>query len=74
MFKNMTEETVNGGEILGGKTGYTQEAGHCLASMAEVNGRQYILVTAGTVDNPSTELYHINDAFLAYNQIAGDEE
>ena len=38
MFKSMAEETVNGGEILGGKTGYTQEAGHCLASMAEVNG------------------------------------
>ncbi|HIR27395.1 MAG TPA: D-alanyl-D-alanine carboxypeptidase [Candidatus Choladousia intestinigallinarum] len=73
MFKNMTEETVNGGEILGGKTGYTQEAGHCLASMARVNDRSYVLVTAGAAENPSTELYHINDAFLAYNQIAGEE-
>ncbi len=73
MFKSMAEETVNGGEILGGKTGYTQEAGHCLASMAEVNGRTYILVTAGAAANPSTELYHISDAFLAYNQIAGEQ-
>ena len=30
----MTDYTVNGGEILGGKTGYTDEAGLCLASEA----------------------------------------
>ena len=37
---------MNGGKIMGGKTGYTDEAGHCLASMAEINGKEYILVTA----------------------------
>ena len=39
MFKNMTDEAVNGGEIIGGKTGYTDEAGHCLASAAKIDGR-----------------------------------
>ncbi|MDO4322966.1 MAG: D-alanyl-D-alanine carboxypeptidase [Lachnospiraceae bacterium] len=69
MFKNMESPTVIGGEIKGGKTGYTDEAGHCLASMAEIGGREYILVTAGWAADPRTEQYHINDAFLAYNQI-----
>lgn len=69
MFKNMESPTVIGGEIKGGKTGYTDEAGHCLASMAEIDGREYILVTAGWAGNPRTEQYHINDAFLAYNQM-----
>ena len=69
MFKNMTDEVVNGGEIIGGKTGYTDEAGHCLASAAKINGRIYILVTAGWAQNTDSATYHISDAFLAYNQI-----
>lgn len=47
MFKNMSDTSVVGGEILGGKTGYTSEAGHCLASFAQIYDREYILVTAG---------------------------
>ena len=69
MFKNMQAENVIGGEILGGKTGYTQAAGYCLASMAEVEGREYIQVTAGWASNPRVNLYHINDAFLGYNTL-----
>lgn len=69
MFKNMQSSTVINGEILGGKTGYTDEAGHCLASMAEINGRPFILVTAGWAANPRVEQYHINDAFLGYNAL-----
>lgn len=69
MFKNMQSDTVIGGEIKGGKTGFTQAAGHCLASMAEINGREYILVTAGWAENPRTDLYHINDAYLGYNAV-----
>lgn len=69
MFKNMESPAVTGGEIRGGKTGYTDEAGHCLASMAEIDGREYILVTAGWAQNPRTEQYHISDAFLAYNEL-----
>ena len=47
MFKNLSDPTVTGGKILGGKTGYTSEAGHCLASFAEIEGREYIFVSAG---------------------------
>ena len=69
MFKNMESPTVIGGEIKGGKTGYTDEAGHCLASMAEIQGREYILVTAGWAADPRTSQYHINDAFIGYNAL-----
>ncbi len=67
MFKNMSAENVIGGQIMGGKTGFTQAAGYCLASMAEIEGREYIQVTAGWAENPRVQQYHINDAFLGYN-------
>ena len=47
MFKNMSDTSVIGGEVLGGKTGYTDEAGHCLVSYAtDADGKQFIAVTA----------------------------
>ena len=58
------------GRILGGKTGYTGEAGLCLASLAEVKGREYILVTAGAGGNHSTAPYHIEDAVTAYRRVS----
>lgn len=73
MFKGMDDPTVTGGQILGGKTGYTDEAGHCLASFARVDGRDYILVTGGIPASARTEQYHIDDAFRAYGQISDGE-
>ncbi|MCD7735889.1 MAG: D-alanyl-D-alanine carboxypeptidase [Lachnospiraceae bacterium] len=65
-FKNVEDELVTGGEILGAKTGYTEEAGLCLASMAQVGEREYILVTAGWPSEDAGS-YHITDAFSGYN-------
>ncbi|MCD7956208.1 MAG: D-alanyl-D-alanine carboxypeptidase [Lachnospiraceae bacterium] len=65
-FKNVADEIVTGGEILGAKTGYTQEAGLCLATMAQVGDREYILVTAGW-SSEDVGSYHILDAFTGYN-------
>jgi D-alanyl-D-alanine carboxypeptidase (penicillin-binding protein 5/6) len=56
-----------GGSILGGKTGYTSEAGLCLASLAEKNGKEYILITAGAEGDHTTEQYNISDAFFVYS-------
>ncbi len=67
MFAKMGNKKLENGEILGGKTGYTSEAGHCLASYAKVNGVDYILVTAGSQD--VSKKGAINDAILIYNQI-----
>nr|WP_246240459.1 hypothetical protein [Anaerocolumna sedimenticola] len=69
MFKSMDHMEVEGGEILGGKTGFTSEAGLCLASLANINGKDYILVTAGAKGDHSTEQFNLTDAFSVYGQI-----
>lgn len=69
MFQHMTTSALPGGEIIGGKTGYTDEAGLCLASLAIVNGQEYVLVTVGAEGNPRTEQYNITDAFSVYSQL-----
>jgi D-alanyl-D-alanine carboxypeptidase (penicillin-binding protein 5/6) len=60
----------DGFAIIGAKTGYTTTAGQSLASLAEVDGQRYLLVTAGaaTTDNLH-DLRHINDARLIYSAI-----
>jgi len=54
--------------VKGGKTGYTGEACLCLATLAEKNGREYILVTvkAGTPTS-SKGTQHVKDANYIYN-------
>lgn len=69
MFDKMESPAVNGGEIEGGKTGYTSDAGLCLASLAVVDGTEYICVTSGAQGNTWTEPYHVYDAQNIYNQI-----
>lgn len=66
MFKNLSDPSVTGGEILGGKTGYTNVAGHCLASFAEIDGVEYVLITGGAA---GTGTPHINDAVTIYNRL-----
>lgn len=61
---------LHSGRILGGKTGYTGEAGLCLASLAEVKGREYILVTAEAGGDHSTAPYHIEDAVTVYRRVS----
>lgn len=58
-----------GGKILGGKTGYTLEAGLCLASLGQSGGEEYILVTAGAKGNQESEQYNITDALTVYGSL-----
>lgn len=69
LFNDLPDSSLVNGKILGGKTGYTEEAGLCLASLAEINGKKYILVTAGAEGNHTTSPYHILDAKNIYNNI-----
>jgi len=55
LFSNVESATVDGVSILGGKTGFTSEAGRCLASLAEVNGEWFILITAGARSETQTQ-------------------
>lgn len=73
MFEAMDDleisNEVTGGSILGGKTGYTGDAGSCLASVAQIGGNEYILVTA-KAERPSMKAHlHVKDAVDIYNQI-----
>ena len=69
MFKLRDQWELDEGEIVGGKTGYTDEAGLCLASEAIVNGRKYIAITVNAEGNHNTEPFHVNNAFYLYNQL-----
>lgn len=60
---------VGEGTILGGKTGYTPEAGLCLASIIEKDGKQYIFVTTNANGQAWTPPFHIEDALTAYDAL-----
>lgn len=55
--------------VWGGKTGYTQAAGRCLASRAEIEGSEYILVTVGAENGQ-----HTADAQKVYQAIRDNYE
>jgi len=69
LYKNANDLFVLDGEVLGGKTGYTDEAGLCLASIAVVKGKNYLLITTGAKGNSYSKQYNIEDALMAYNNI-----
>jgi D-alanyl-D-alanine carboxypeptidase (penicillin-binding protein 5/6) len=69
MFGKLNNQNIIDGEILGGKTGYTDEAGLCLASLAKVDHKEYILITAGAKGDIYSEQYNITDALVVYNRI-----
>ena len=69
MFKLRDQWELDEGEIVGGKTGYTDEAGLCLASEAIVNNRKYIAITVNAEGNHNTEPFHVYDAFYLYDQL-----
>lgn len=68
MFSRMYGTEVEGIAILGGKTGFTDEAGNCLASYAQTpDGHTYIAVTGGGI----TKWRPVFDAFKLYGIITG---
>jgi D-alanyl-D-alanine carboxypeptidase (penicillin-binding protein 5/6) len=69
MFEKLNNQKIIDGEILGGKTGYTDEAGLCLASLAKVGKQEYIMISAGAKRYNQSEQYNITDAFAVYNSI-----
>ncbi len=69
MFQEMEESGISSPYILGGKTGYTSDAGLCLASVGQVNGETYFLVTAKANGSHETQPYHILDAVSVYQEL-----
>ncbi|MBO6193805.1 MAG: D-alanyl-D-alanine carboxypeptidase [Clostridiales bacterium] len=73
LSQTMSTMDFEGGTILGGKTGYTSEAGQCLASVAKINGHEYILVTFGAYrqEGDTSSHLHTVDAINTYQALAG---
>ena len=69
MFRNIGEQNGDDFEIIGGKTGFTDEAGLCLASLAKKGDQEYVLITVGAKGNTRTEQYNITDALNVYSSI-----
>ena len=66
-FRFVPEPAFEGGEILGGRTGFTTPAGRCLASFATDGTDEFILITFGAPDPDFTnQTAHIVDAFRIY--------
>lgn len=69
LFEKTGSADFPGGQLLGGKTGYTDEAGLCLASLAEKNGVEYILITAGAGGSNRTAPHHVEDALAVFSSL-----
>lgn len=56
VFKRLADYPHEGYEIIGGKSGTTDKAGLCWATLSVKNGKEYIIVTLGApyedIDNP----------------------
>ncbi len=66
LFSRIYGSEPEGANIIAGKTGYTIEAGNCIASYAEGdNGHAYIFVSAGGSDKWKAVYDHIN-VYSAY--------
>ena len=65
MFNKIHRDQIENVELVGGKTGYTYQAGHCLASACEKYGRTYIAVTGGG-ENKYSPIYDIMALFSEY--------
>jgi D-alanyl-D-alanine carboxypeptidase (penicillin-binding protein 5/6) len=64
-----TSLAIPNGTILGGKTGFTDNAGLCLASLAKIKDTTYILVSTNAKGDHSTKPYHILDALTIYKNL-----
>ena len=64
MFSRMYGDEVENVTIEGGKTGFTSEAQHCMASFVIKNNKEYIVVTAMEDDKWGS----VYDAFDIYEQ------
>ena len=70
MYTKMEKEDTSSAYILGGKTGYTPQAGLCLASFGEVNGIGYYVITAAANGNYRTKQNNILDSLSMYSMLS----
>lgn len=64
VYGGFADNGIGMGDVIGGKTGYTYDAGRCLATYAVKDGEEYILITLGASRTP----YHFSDANKIYSE------
>ena len=69
LFKALNAEGIERSYFVGAKTGFTHQAGLCLASIAVFGGTEYLLVTLGAGDGSSLPRYHILDAVAVFDAL-----
>jgi len=67
------ENSYDFGYILGGKTGFTNQAGLCLASLASDGEKEYVAITVGAPGKP-IDGTHIKDTILLYKELLKKKE
>lgn len=72
MFQEMEQSGITSDYILGGKTGYTSDAGLCLASVGTARDKTYALITAKADGSHDTQPYHILDAVSVFQKLNGE--
>ncbi|MBO4265215.1 MAG: D-alanyl-D-alanine carboxypeptidase [Clostridia bacterium] len=55
------------GYVVGAKTGFTDEAAQCLASVAKKDGNTYVLITLGAGGGYRDQMYHVLDTAKIYD-------
>lgn len=66
---NAEGRVLKSGYFLGGKTGTTDQAGLCLASVASINGTNYMLITAKADYQADGPAHNVIDAVNIFNNI-----
>jgi len=67
LFSNIWTTEFSSGEIIGGRTGFTDAAGRCLASLATNGVDEFILITFGADQAAANQNAHLFDAITIYD-------
>ena len=70
LYTKMEKEDSSYAYILGGKTGYTSQAGLCLASFGKVDEKGYYVITAAANGNLRTKQNNILDSLSMYSMLS----
>ena len=71
VFKGYSTNDLDMGHVLGGKTGYTGGARLCLATYAQKDGVEYILITLGAGNGSNKPQYNFFDSAQIYSAFVG---
>lgn len=70
VFTKLAGESPDHAVILGGKTGFTYDAGLCLAVFGENDDKRYVSVVLGVEGDHSTEQYQVDDTIYLFDSFA----